>query len=39
MVYNLPGVSASENIKNEVEAVSNLKKGIYIMNRRKIKIE
>ena len=38
MVYNLQGICIGK-YKNEVEAVSNLKKGIYIMNRRKIKIE
>lgn len=37
-VYNLQGIFLGK-FKNEVEAISSLKKGIYIINQRKIKIE
>lgn len=37
-VYNLQGIFIGK-FKNEVEAISSLKKGIYIINQRKIKIE
>ncbi len=37
-VYNLQGLFLGK-FKNEVEAISSLKKGIYIINQRKIKIE
>lgn len=38
MVYNLQGICIGK-YKNEIEAISNLDKGIYIINRRKIKVE
>lgn len=38
MVYNLQGIFIGK-YKNETEAVSSLKKGIYIINQRKIRIE
>lgn len=38
MVYNLQGILIGK-YKSETEAVSNLTKGIYIINRRKVKIE
>ncbi len=38
MVYNLQGILIGK-YKIETEAVSNLDKGIYIINRRKVKIE
>lgn len=38
MVYNLQGIFIGK-YKNEMEAVSSLKKGIYIINQRKIRIE
>lgn len=38
MVYNLQGILIGK-YKSETEAVSNLDKGIYIINRRKVKIE
>lgn len=38
MVYNLQGIFLGK-FKNEAEAVSSLKKGIYIINQRKIRIE
>lgn len=38
MVYNLQGILIGK-YKNEVEATSSLGKGIYIINRRKVKIE
>lgn len=38
IVYDLQG-SFIGKFKNETEAISNLKKGIYIINRRKVKIE
>lgn len=37
-VYNLQGIYVG-TFKNETEAISNLKKGIYIINQRKIKVE
>lgn len=38
MVYNLQGICIGK-YKDEIEAISNLDKGIYIINRRKIKVE
>lgn len=38
MVYTLQGIFLGK-FKNEAEAVSSLKKGIYIINQRKIRIE
>lgn len=38
MVYNLQGIFIGK-FKNEAEAVASLKKGIYIINQRKIRIE
>lgn len=38
MVYNLQGIFIGK-FKNEAEAVSSLKKGIYIINQRKYRIE
>ena len=38
VVYNLQGIFIGK-YKNETEAVSSLKKGIYIINQRKIRIE
>lgn len=38
IVYNLQGMYVGK-FKNEAEAVSYLKKGIYIINQRKIKVE
>lgn len=38
MVYNFQGIFLGK-FKNEAEAVSSLKKGIYIINQRKIRIE
>lgn len=37
-VYNLQGIFIGK-FKNEVEAISSLKKGIYIINQRKFRIE
>ncbi|MDE5918455.1 MAG: hypothetical protein K2H05_02965, partial [Duncaniella sp.] len=37
-VYNLQGLLIGK-YQNEAEAISNLRKGIYIINHRKIKIE
>ena len=38
MVYNLQGIFIGK-FKNETEAMSSLKKGIYIINQRKFRIE
>lgn len=38
MVYNLQGIFIGK-FKNEAEAISSLKKGIYIINQRKFRIE
>lgn len=38
VVYNLQGILIGK-YQNEAEAISNLRNGFYIMNRRKIKIE
>lgn len=38
MVYNLQGIFTGK-FKNEAEAISSLKKGIYIINQRKLRIE